>query len=134
MPEHIRKDYNCESQTWIHNRWLIPYPEKELGILRGLISLLAIVQHNKGKVRPVMDYHELNDYVEVYTAHADVCSQKLRDWRWKGSDVSVLHLRKAYLQVNVHCSLWPLQTMMVKGKRYSLTSMGFGLNIAPSIM
>ena len=45
------------------------------------------------------------DHVEAYTAHADVCSQKLSDWCRKGSDVSVLDLRKAYLQVHVHRSL-----------------------------
>ena len=56
---------------------------------------MAIVQHNKGKVLLVMDYRELNDHVEAYTARADVCSQKLRDWRRKGSDVSMLNLRKA---------------------------------------
>ena len=97
MPEHVRKDYNCELQTWIHNGWLIPYPEKEFGPPRGLIPLMAIVQHNKGKVQPVMDYRELNDHMEAYTARTDVCSQKLRDWRRKESDVSVLDLRKAYL-------------------------------------
>ena len=93
---------------------------------------MAIVQHNKGKVQSVMDYCKLNDHVEAYTARADVCSLKLRDWRRKGSDMSVLDLRKAYLQV--HRSLWLFQTVMVKGQRYCLTRMRFGLNIAPSIM
>ena len=37
-----------------------------------------------------MDYRELNNHVEAYMARADVCSQKLRDWRRKGSNVSVL--------------------------------------------
>ena len=46
----------------------------------------------------------------------------------------VVDLRKAYLQVHVHRSLWSFQTEMVKGKRYCLTRMGFGLNVAPSIM
>ena len=95
---------------------------------------MVIVQHNKGKVQPVMDYHELNDHVKAYMAHADVSSQKLRDWHRNGSDVLVLDLRKVYLQVHVHRSLWPFQTVMVKGQRYCLTRMGFGLNIAPSIM
>ena len=66
VPEHVRKEYNCELQTWIYNGWLIPYPKKELGSLRGLIPLMAIVQHYKGKVRPVMDYRELNDHLEAY--------------------------------------------------------------------
>ena len=77
-----------------------------------------------------MDYRELYDKVEVHSAHADVCSQKLRDWRRKGSDMSVLDLRKAYFQVHVHRSLWPFQTVMVKEQRYCLTRMGFGLNVA----
>ena len=63
--------------------------------------LMAIVQDNKGKV----DYCEVSDHVEAYTPRADVCSQKLRDWLRKGSDMSVLDLRKAYLQVHVHRSL-----------------------------
>ena len=129
VPEHVQKDYNCELQIWIHNGRLIPYLEKELGPLSGLFLLMAIVQHNKGKVLPVMNYCELNDHVETYTTRADVYSQKLRDWYWKGSDI-----RKAYFQVHVHRSLWPFQTMMVKGQRYCLTRMGFGLNINPSIM
>ena len=68
-----------------------------------------------------MDYRKLNDHMEAYTARADVCSQKLRDWHRKGSNVLVLDLRKAYLQVHVHHSLWPFQAMIVKGQRYCLT-------------
>ena len=36
--------------------------------------------------------------------------------------------------MHVHRSLWPFQTVMVKEQRYCLTRMGFGLNVAPSIM
>ena len=67
-------------------------------------------------------------------ARADVCTEKLREWRRAGSNVSVLDLRKAYLQVHVHQSLWSYQTVLFKGRRYCLTRMGFGLNVAPSIM
>ena len=72
--------------------------------------------------------------MEPFTARADVCAEKLREWRQAGSNVSVLDLRKAYLQIRVHRSLWPYQTVLVKGKRYCLTRMGFGLSVAPSIM
>ena len=34
----------------------------------------------------------------------------------------------------MHESLWPYQTVMVQGRRYCLTRLGFGLNIAPSVM
>lgn len=49
---------------------------------------MAIVQHNKGKVRPVMDYHELNEYFDAFTANVDVCSIKLRDWRQQGANLA----------------------------------------------
>ena len=64
-------------------------PEKELGPLRSLFMQMAIVQENKGKVQPVMDYCELNDHVDAVYEF----------------DVSVLDLRKAYLQEHVHHSL-----------------------------
>ena len=46
----------------------------------------------------------------------------------------MLDLHKAYLQVRVHQSLWSYQTVLFKGRRYCLTRMVFGLNVAPSIM
>ena len=49
-------------------------------------------------------------------------------------NVSVLDLCKAYFQVRVHQSLWSYQTVLFKRRRYCLTRMGFGLNVAPSIM
>ena len=48
--------------------------------------------------------------------------------------MSVLDLRKAYLQVHVHHSLWSLQTVLFKEQMYCLTHMGFRLNVALSIM
>lgn len=52
-------------------------PQKENRPFKGLVILMAIVQHNKGKVHPVMDYHELNKHVNAFTANADVCTAKL---------------------------------------------------------
>ena len=51
-----------------------------------------------------------------------------------GDDVALLDLKKAYLQVHVEEALWPFQTVLVDGKRYCLTRLGFGLNVAPSVM
>ena len=134
VAERVRAEYEAELRLWRENGWLVPYPETELGPPKGLIPMMAVVQHNKHKVRPVLDYRELNKYVDTYTAQADVCAQKLREWRQQGSDVAILDLRKAYLQVHVHKSLWPFQTVMLQGRRYCLTRMGFGLNVAPMIM
>ena len=89
---------------------------------------------DKSKVRPVLDFLELNEYVDAFTAHADVCVQKLRGWRKKGSNVSVLDPRKVYLQVRVHKSLWSYLTVILEGKRYCLSCVGFGLNVALFIM
>ena len=95
---------------------------------------MAIFQQNKSKARPVLDFHELNGYVNAYTVHADICAQKIREWRKKGPNVLVLDRLRAYLQVYVHKSLWPYQTVILKGKKYCLSHMVFGLNVAPSIM
>ena len=134
VPASARAEYDEELRNWIANEWLVPYPEEELGPPKGLIPLMAVIQHNKQKVRPVLDYRELNAHVDAFTAHADICAQKLREWRREGDEVSVLDLRKAYLQIRVHRSLWPYQTVLIRGRRYCLTRMGFGLNVAPSIM
>lgn len=73
IPPGVRGEYDKELQTWIKNGWLVPYPEKELGPPKCLIALMAVIQHNKQKVRPVLDYQELNEHVNPFTARADVC-------------------------------------------------------------
>ena len=87
---------------WLNNGWLLLYLEEELGTPKGLIPLMVVFQQNKFKVRLVLDFCELNGYVNVNPADVDICAQKLREWRKKGSYVSVLNLRRAYLQVCVH--------------------------------
>ena len=72
---------------------------------------MAVIQKNKGKVRPVLDYRELNTRMETHTAYADVCANKLCEWRQMGCNVVLPDLKKAYLQIRVHRSLWPYQTV-----------------------
>ena len=48
--------------------------------------------------------------------------------------MAIVDLRRAYLQIRVHESLWPYQTVIFRGQRYCLTRLGFGLNVAPSVM
>ena len=64
-PKRLRGEYERELLAWIQNGWLIPYPESELGPPKGLIPLMAILQESKQKVRPVMDYRELNEHVNA---------------------------------------------------------------------
>ena len=134
MSAQVRQEYRHELETWLNNGWLLSYPEEELGPPKALIPFMAVYQQNKSKVCPVLDFRELNGFVDAYTAHADVCAQKLREWRKKDSNVSVLDLRRAYLQVREYKSLWSYQTVILEGKRYCLSRMDFGLNVAPSIM
>ncbi|KRX70161.1 hypothetical protein T06_14873 [Trichinella sp. T6] len=75
-----------------------------------------------------------NAHTENHTADADVCSQKLRKWRRQGVNVALIDLKKAYLQIRIDKSLWPYQTVVFNGKRYCLTRLGFGLNVAPLVM
>ena len=134
VPVDVREEYEKELELWITNGWLIPYPQERLGPPKGLIPLMAVVQEQKQKVRPVLDYRELNGFVDAFTANAEVCAHKLRQWRRQGVDVSLMDLRKAYLQIHVDEELWPFQTVLFKGQRFCLTRLGFGLNVAPLIM
>ena len=61
------------------------------GAPRGLVPLMAVRQNHGGKVRPVLDYRELNN----------VCADQLRKVRRHGVNVSNLDLHKAYLQLRV---------------------------------
>ena len=76
-PKQVLEEYNRKLQTWIDNVWLLPYHEDELGSAKGLITLIAVVQKNKQKVRTVMDFRKLNKHVDTYPASANVCTQKL---------------------------------------------------------
>ncbi|KFD63395.1 hypothetical protein M514_24416 [Trichuris suis] len=134
LPEGIREAYTEELEQWIQNGWLIPYDESKFGPAKALIPLMAVIQRSKGKGNGLMDFRELNSYIDTYTAKSDVCAQMLREWRRQGVNVSILDLRKAYLQVCVDRTLWPYQTVVVKERRYCLTRLGFGLNVAPMIM
>ena len=95
---------------------------------------MAVVQQSKSKVRPVMDYRELNHDVDTFIAHVDICASKLLGWHQHGHNVSLLDLRRTDLQVRFSESLWPFQTVMFAGKRYCLTGLGVGLNVAPEII
>ena len=78
----------------------------------------------------MINFRQLNCHVDVFTANA----AKLREWRQKASNVSLLDLKRAYLHVRVQKTLWPIQTVKIGGQRYCLTRLGFGLNLAPLVV
>ena len=134
VPPAARQEFDQELDSWISNGWLVPYDEQQHGPPRGLVPLMAVLQTNKAKVRPVLDYRELNSHVTAHTADADVCADQLRKWRRHGTNIAVVDLKKAYLQLRVDQRLWPFQTVVIRGQRYCLTRLGFGLNVAPLVM
>lgn len=134
VPERARDEFDAELQSWIKSGWLVPYDEAVCGPPLGLIPLMAVEQRNKTKIRPVLDYRELNSHVTPHTADADVCADTLRKWRRHGTNIAVIDLKRAYLQLRTEQHLWPFQTVIVNGQRYALTRVGFGLSVAPMMM
>ena len=134
VPDAARVEYEAEVREWIKQGWLLPYDESGLGPAKGLIPMMAVIQEAKEKVRPVMDFRELNLYIDAHTREADVCAHKVREWRRRGVHVAMVDLRKAYLQIRVKKELWPYQTVRFEGRHYCLTRLGFGLNVAPLVM
>lgn len=130
-----RGGFEAEVEAWIREGVLIPYDERVHGEAKGLIPLMAVAQPNKAKVRPVLDYRELNSYIKSNPgADVDVCGEKLREWRKRGDGVEMLDLRKAYLQLHISEELQCYQTVQFNGRTYVLTRLGFGLASAPKIM
>jgi len=126
----LRNDYESEISKWITEEWLIPCNDSSEGIL----PLLVIEQESKHKVRPVLDFRELNLSVNSHTGDSEVCGESLMKWRRMGDKIVMLDLRNAYLQLHVSEDLWKFQRVKYKGKMYYLTRLGFGLNCAPKIM
>lgn len=130
MSDGVTPEFERVVEGWIEKGWLRPFD----GPCDGIIPLLAVVQENKNKVRPVLDYRELNQFVSSHTAESEVCGEKLRSWRKMGNDLCILDLRDAYLQVRIDDDLWKYQVVEFRGERYCLTRLGFGLSVAPKIM
>lgn len=128
--DEVRRDYEAELQIWRNEGWLKPFH----GQAKGLIPLMAVEQRNKKKVRPVLDFREMNQYVVSHTADSDVCEDRLRDWRRRSGNAVLIDLKKAYLQLRVDPSLWEFQTVRIGETVYALTRLGFGLSVAPRIM
>lgn len=128
----IRDEFDREVDSWIEEGILQPVPDFDE--VTSVLPLLAVQQTNKGKIRPVLDYKELNQYVSCHTGSSAVCNETIRRWRTFGNKLALLDLRKAYLQLHVDRSMWKYQVVRFKNKHYYLTRLGFGLNCAPKIM
>ncbi len=83
-PTRLQSEYEQELQAWIQNGWLLLYPKDKVRPLRRLIPLMAVLRENKQKFHPVMDNYELNEHINAYTAGADICAHRLREWQRQG--------------------------------------------------
>lgn len=128
-----KEEFEREVERWIEEGIMLPWNGKVEG---GILPLMAVEQPTKNKVRPVLDYRELNNYVECHTGDdmTDVCSETLREWRQVEGETTLVDLKSAYLQIRVSKELWKYQLVKYKDRMYCLTRLGFGLNSAPRIM
>lgn len=129
----VRDKFDEEVDRWIDEGILMPWGEE---VVDGVLPLMAVIQPTKNKVRPVLDFRELNNYVMLHTGDniTDVCGETLRQWRQMRGAGTIVDLKSAYLQIHVAKKLWKYQLVKHKGKTYCLTRLGFGLNSAPRIM
>ena len=88
MDEGLRDRFDDEIARWIEEGWLTEVHSVE----GGTIPLMAVDQPNKNKVRPVLDFRELNKFVKCHTGQSEVCGETMRRWRMMGKDVVMLDL------------------------------------------
>ena len=137
IKEEARDGFDKEVTEWIKEGVLVEWNLKIHGAVKHRVPLMAVIQRKgvQKKVRPVLDFRQLNDTIENRPGGSTpLCRQRLRDWRKKGPQCAVVDLRKAYLQVRVDPSLWCYQAVDWHGSTFLLTRLGFGLCIAPKVM
>ena len=130
MSPNVEERFDDEIKKWIDKGWLVPCSPPQ----QGIIPMMAVVQETKGKVRPVLDFRELNKFVKSHTGDSDVCDETIRKWRMMRGKLGILDLSNAYLQIRINKDLRNYQTVSFKGEYYTLTRLGFGLSCAPRIM
>ena len=67
-------------------------------------------------------------------ANADVCGDKLREWRHMPENCAILNLKVAYMQIHAHPLFSKFQRVRFEGCTFELTRVGFGLACAPKIL
>ncbi len=103
IPEKDRAAFVAEVEDWIGTGVLVQWDEREHGRVRNFLPLMSVNQSKgeESKVRPVIDFRVLNEKVLCLTSDMLTCDERLREWRAKGCDGSLVDLRWAYLQVHM---------------------------------
>ncbi|KAF2343958.1 hypothetical protein FHG87_025286 [Trinorchestia longiramus] len=128
-----KEDFEKEIDRWITEGILLPWEET---VDTGILAMMVVEQPTKNKVRPVLDFRELNTNVVCHTGDdvIDCCDETLRKWRRTSENMSIVDLKVAYLQLRVDKELWCFQLVKYKGQTFCPRRLGFGLNSAPRIM
>ena len=100
----IKSEFEEEVEKWIADGVLVPWK----GEGKGVLLLMVVFQATKKKVRPVLDYRELNRFVACHTGSdiIDMCNEKMRKWRQLEGGTAIVDLKSAYLQLHVTKELW----------------------------
>ena len=136
MDKAVYPRFKSEVKRWIDNGWLVKttcnhHHLKYTCNEKGVIPLMAVVQEKKDKVQPVLNFRELNEFVECRGVDADVCDEKLRSWMQKLANCVLLDLCDAYMLINVADKCSKYETVKFEGNFYKLIRLGFSLNRDP---
>ena len=71
------EEFEKEVDRWIEDEILVPWNDK----VEVIILLMAVELPTKNKVRPVLEFRELNQFVECHTGDdvIDNCEETLRE-------------------------------------------------------
>ena len=89
IPVDATDEFESEISSWIKEGWL----QEAVDYNGRVIPLMAVIQHNKQKVRPVLDFRELNEHLSVHSGSSVVCMDALRSWRQKSAKCVMFDLR-----------------------------------------
>ena len=114
LGEYI-SEHEAGLEQWVADGWVELHNPEVHGDVDGVIPLMAASQPNKHRqYHPVMDYQELNRYIESKPGQETVaCYEKLCEWRRHGTVASLVDLRK-YLQAHISNDLQRIQTVKYK--------------------
>ena len=61
IDDNVRVDFDAEVQSWVDEEILQAVPRDYY--VESVVPMMAVVQHVKGKTRPVLDYRALNKHI-----------------------------------------------------------------------
>ena len=91
----VLEKFEKEVDRWIEEGILVPWEGK----VQGVLPLMAVSQPIKNKIRPILDYRELNEHVACHTRGdaTDVCGETMRKWRRMQGVSTMVDLKRANL-------------------------------------